>query len=329
MNPKDIIIYQNPGGNQVEVKLENETVWLNQQQIAALFGVERSVATKHIKNVYKDGELAENTTCAKFAQVVKRGFRGAVATDIEYYNLDMILSVGYRVNSKNATAFRIWATGVLKKYLTDGFAVNRQKLEAQQKKLADLTKLIDLIKGGGVQAQIENVAQAREIIGVLADFATGFEVLDNYDNERLDKKGRTAGPLVMVSAEEFLDVIKRRAGDFESPLFGVPLGDGFAGSVGQIYQSFDGCDLYPTLEEKAANLLYLVTKNHSFADGNKRIAATCFIYFLLKNNMLWNALGEKSVDDFALAALTLLIAESRPAEKDTMCRLVITILNKR
>jgi prophage maintenance system killer protein len=329
MENKDIIIYQGKDGKDVEVRVESETVWLTQAQIASVFDVNVPAINKHIKNIYNDGELAENATVSKMETVVKRGFRGTVSEPVDIYNLDMIIAVGYRVNSKRATAFRIWATDVLKRYMIQGFAVNRQKLEAQQKKLADLTKLIDLIKDGGVQSQIENVAQAREIIGVLADFATGFEVLDNYDNERLDKRGRAAGPLVTVSAEEFLDVIKRRAGDFESPLFGVPLGDGFAGSVGQIYQSFDGRDLYPTLEEKAANLLYLVTKNHSFADGNKRIAATCFIYFLLKNNMLWNAQGEKSVDDFALAALTLLIAESKPAEKDTMCRLVITILNKR
>ena len=328
MENKDIVIYQGKDGRDVEVRVESETVWLTQAQIVDLFQSSKANVSEHLKHIFAEEELDETSTVRKFRTVQTEGKR-QIGRETTHYNLNMIIALGYRINSKRATAFRIWATDVLKRYMLQGYAVNRQKLEAQRKKLADLTKVIDLIKSGGVQSQIENVDQAKEIVGILADFADGFEVLDDYDNEKLDKKGKAAGPVVEISVEEFLAVIKRRADDFKSPLFGVPLGDGFAGSVGQIYQGFGGRDLYPTLEEKAANLLYLVTKNHSFADGNKRIAATCFVYFLMKNKMLLNARGEKSIDDFALAALTLLIAESKPAEKETMCRLVITILNKR
>jgi len=328
MENKDIVIYQGKDGRDVEVRVESETVWLTQAQIVDLFQSSKANVSEHLKHIFAEEELDETSTVRKFRTVQTEGKR-QIGRETTHYNLNMIIALGYRINSKRATAFRIWATDVLKRYMLQGYAVNRQKLEAQRKKLADLTKVIDLIKSGGVQSQIENVDQAKEIVGILADFADGFEVLDDYDNEKLDKKGKAAGPVVEISVEEFLAVIKRRADDFKSPLFGVPLGDGFAGSVGQIYQCFGGRDLYPTLEEKAANLLYLVTKNHSFADGNKRIAATCFVYFLMKNKMLLNARGEKSIDDFALAALTLLIAESKPAEKETMCRLVITILNKR
>ena len=328
MENNDIIIYQGKNGRDVEVRVESETIWLTQAQIVDLFQSSKANVSEHLKHILVEEELDEISTVRNFRTVQMEGKR-QVERETAHYNLDMIIALGYRINSKRATAFRMWATDVLKRYMIQGYAVNRQKLEAERKKLADLTKIIELIKSDDVQGQIEDVSQAKEIVGILADFAGGFGVLDDYDNEKLDKRGRVAGPVVVIGVDEFIDVIKRRREDFKSPLFGVPLGDGFAGSVGQIYQSFDGADLYPTLEEKAANLLYLITKNHSFADGNKRIAATCFVYFLAKNKMLWNDCGDKSIDDFALAALTLLIAESKPEEKETMCRLVITILNKR
>jgi prophage maintenance system killer protein len=236
----------------------------------------------------------------------------------------MIISVGYRVNSKNATAFRVWATGVLKKYLTDGYAINEKRIGAE--KIQMLAQTINLLKRAS-ENQIENLdPMMRELLNVAGQFADGLEVLDNYDHEKLDERGLHKTKAAEITVDELLREIAKMKPKFGA-LFGAPKDDSFASSIGQIYQSFDDKDLYPTLEEKAATLLYLVVKNHSFVDGNKRIAAFCFAYFLAKNKILFNKKGAKIIDDAALAALTLLVAESKPTEMDTIRRVIVSILN--
>jgi prophage maintenance system killer protein/prophage antirepressor-like protein len=321
MENNSIVIYENQNGVQVDVRMREETMWLTQKQIAYLFGAERSVVTKHIRNIIKSEELQQDAVCANFAHTAEDG----KLYNVDFYNLDMIIAVGYRVNSKNATAFRRWATDVLKKYLVDGYAVNENRLAVAQDKIKTLVQFVDLLKRTA-ENQIENLdPQMKELLDVAGKFATGFEMLDNYDHEELATTGATKTPAAQVSVDEFLTEIKKMTAQFGG-LFGVVRDGGFDSSVGQIYQSFGGKELYPTIEEKAATLLYLVTKNHAFVDGNKRIAAFCFIYFLARNNLLFID-GRKIIDDAALAAMTLLVAQSDPAEMDTIKRVIITILN--
>ncbi|MDR1338262.1 MAG: virulence protein RhuM/Fic/DOC family protein [Rickettsiales bacterium] len=324
MNENNIVIYENQNGVHVEVKLEQETVWLTQAQIAMIFGVNTPAINKHIKNIYKDGELAENATVSKMEIVQTEGKR-QISRNMDFYNLDMIISIGYRVNSKNATSFRVWATNVLKKYLVDGYAVNERRLTEYKDKFKALQQAVSVLERVAVN-QVENLdPMVRELLNITAEFAAGFEILDSYDHEQLAAAGRTKREAVEISVSEFLAEIEKMKPRFGG-LFGAPRDDSFESSVRQIYQSVGGRDAYPTIEEKAATLLYLVTKNHSFADGNKRIAAFCFVYFLARNRLLF-ANGAKIIDDGALAALTLLIAESKPTEMDTVKRVVVTMLN--
>jgi prophage maintenance system killer protein len=316
-----IAIYESRNGIQVDVRLENDTVWLNLNQISVLFGKNKSTISRHIKRIFLDGELSEHSVVAKNATTAADG----KTYQIEYYNLDMIISIGYRVNSVQATVFRIWATSVLKKYLVDGYAVNQQRLAQQQKNLTQLADLIDLIRSGNIQNQIENLDQARELLNIAAEFSAGLAVLDSYDYGNLSASGRTKCVAAEISTFEFLTEIEKMKSQFGG-LFGTRRDDSFESSVRQIYQSVNGRDAYPTIEEKAATLLYLVVKNHSFTDGNKRIAAFCFVYFLSRNDLLFIN-GRKIIDDSTLAALTLLVAESKPAEMDTIRRVIVTILN--
>ena len=300
MDNGEIIIYRTADGEtRLEVRMENDSVWLTQVQIARLFGVDRTVIVRHVNNIYKSSELEREATCAKIAQVQHEGLR-QVRRMIPYYNLDMILSVGYRVNSKNATHFRIWANKVLKEYLIKGYAVNNQ---AKAEQLEELKKTVRLLS---------NVLTAKEVTKSEAEVsATTAEepFRATYEN-----------------AMAALQVLRDKFGG--SALFAREKDESFKSTMGAIYQTFGGRDLYPSVEEKAANLLYLTVKNHSFSDGNKRIAAFLFLWFLENNRILYRPDGSRLLDNNTLVALTLMIAESRTEEKDVMTKVVVNLINK-
>ncbi len=326
-NKGEIVIYTNPDGTvQTEVRLESETLWLTQHQLEELFSTDRTSLVKHIQNILDTGELEEAATCAKFAQVRQEGKR-QVRRDILYYNLDMILSIGYRVNSRQGTRFRIWASRILKEHLVKGYTINEKLLREKNEHLQKLRESIRLVERS-VQAQVRNLEEARNVLKILADFAEGLDILDDYDHENLETTGRSKNPAVRIAREEFLKVLESMRRQFDSNVFGKPKDSSFDSSVNQIYQSFNGAELYPTVEHKAAMLLYLVVKNHSFVDGNKRIAAALFLYFLERNHLLYTPDGEQLISNDGLASLTLLIAVSKPEEKETMIKITMTILNR-
>lgn len=307
-----LIFYKSEDGNiQLNVKLEKDTVWLTQSQMSNLFGVDRTVIVRHIRNIYKSAELCEDATCAKNAQVQEEGGR-TVRRTIPYYNLDMIISVGYRVNSKNATQFRIWATSILKQYLIKGYAINDQRLQ-------QLGEVIRIMK------RSQNELDAKQILSVIENYNTALTLLDDYDHQCM-KRPEGSKATYVLSYEECRKLIDQMRFNADSDLFGHEKDDSFKGSIGNIYQSFVGEDVYPTLEEKAANLLYFVTKNHSFSDGNKRIAATIFLYFLDKNGILYDENGHKRIADYTLVALTIMIAESRIEEKEMMISIIMNCI---
>ncbi len=321
-----IIIYQTEDGQtQIDVRMENETVWLTQAQMAELFETDRTSIVRHINNIYKVEELDRESTCAKIAQVQVEGKR-SVKRYIPYFNLDMIISVGYRVNSKRGVRFRQWANKVLKQYLVKGYAVN-ERLRKEQ--IGELRQLVGML-GRTIQSQplLSNV-ETNALFEVVTDYAYALDTLDNYDYERLTiNKTTKEEPFhaTYENAMEAIDGLREKFGG--SVLFGNEKDDSFKSSIGQIYQTFGGEELYPSVEEKAAMLLYLVTKNHSFSDGNKRIAATLFLWFLNNNHILYHPDGSKRIADSTLVALTLMIAESRTEEKDVMVKVVVNLINK-
>ena len=322
----EIVIYQNENGNiSFEAKLEDETIWLTQDMMAKLFETTVPNINMHIKNVYDEEELEQKRTIKDFLIVRKEGNR-RVSRKIVHYNLDMILSVGYRIKSKTATQFRKWATSTLKEYLTKGYVINEQKLKQEQDKVKTLQNTIQLLSRS-LSNQVENLEDAQKVAKLLDDFAQGLDLLDNFDHKTLDSKGQNTQEAIRVDEKEFLQVIDKMKSEFASDVFANPKDGSFSSSVNQIYQTFDGQELYPTLEEKAAMLLYLITKNHSFSDGNKRIAASCFLYFLDKNNILYSN-GTPIIDNATLFALTLLIAESNPNEMETIKNVVLSVLNR-
>ncbi|MBM4350012.1 MAG: Fic/DOC family protein [Deltaproteobacteria bacterium] len=326
-NRGQIIIYRTPEGKtELEVKLERETLWLNQYQLTDLFETDRTSILKHIKNIYETSELSENATCAKFAQVRKEGKR-SVTRQILYYNLDMILSVGYRINSKRGTQFRIWSNNVLKEYLMNGYVLNEKRLTERETQLKTLKTSIQLLERSVIK-QANKLDQARTLVNIIADFSKGLGILDDYDNERLDTRGFTEKEAAIISYKECKQIIGQIKDVFNSSLFGQEKDSSFHGSIRQIYQTFAGRDLYPSIEEKAAVLLYLIVKNHSFVDGNKRIAATVFLYFLNKNGMLYRKDKTTLIDGNTLASITLMIAESNPGEMETVKRIVMSVLNR-
>lgn len=322
----EIVIYISEDGSiSLDTKLENDTIWLTQKQMAELFGVKTPAINKHLNNIYNEGELDKISTVSILEIVQKEGNRD-ISRKIAFYNLDAVISVGYRVNSSRATQFRIWATNTLKEYLTKGYVINEKMLKAQQNKIQTLQSTVSLLTRS-IQNQISTVDQAQDVANILDNFAKGLDLLDNFDHKTLDTKGVTQKEAVAISESEFLKVIDKMKSDFASDVFANPKDGSFASSVNQIYQTFGGNDCYPTLEEKAAMLLYLITKNHSFSDGNKRVAASCFLYFLNKNNMLYKN-NLPIIDNGTLFALTLLIAESEPSEMEIMKQIVISVLNK-
>ena len=330
-NRGEIIIYRAEDNTvQLDVRMENETVWLTQKQMADLFGVKKAAISKHISNIFNQGELIPDMTVSKMETVVNRGFRGTVLDTVDYYNLDMILSIGYRVNSKRAIAFRQWSTKILKDFIIKGYAIN-EKLRREQ--LSDLRQLVQIV-GRTVQSKaVESADETQAIFDVVLDYTYAtyaLDTLDNYDYERLTVKETTPEERFHATYENAMQTIGALREKFGgSTLFGNEKDDSFKSSIGQIYQTFAGKDLYPSVEEKAAMLLYLVTKNHSFSDGNKRIAATLFLWFLNNNGILYREDGTKRLADNTLVALTLMIAESRTEEKDTMVKVVVNLINQK
>lgn len=323
MDKNEIIIYQTDDNNvDISVKLENDTIWLTQDAICALFESSKANISEHISNIYKEGELEKDSTVRKIRTVQKEGNRN-VARERIHYNLDLILSVGYRVKSKTATKFRIWATNILKEYILKNNTMAKNQIA--EEKLKMLQNTITLCSRS-IEYQAENLQSAILLAQLLDNFAHGLDLLDNFDHKTLDSKGQTKREAVRVTEEEFLQVIDKMKSEFASDVFANPKDGSFASSVNQIYQTFDGQELYPTLEEKAAMLLYLITKNHSFSDGNKRIAASCFLYFMDRNGILYKN-GTPIIDNATLFSMTLLIAESNPAEMETIKDVVVSVLN--
>ena len=312
----EIILFENQGVK-LEVNLKDETVWLNLEQMTELFKRDKSVISRHINNVFKEKELDKSSTVAKFATVQNESGR-TVKRNIEYYNLDVIISVGYRVKSKEGTKFRIWATKILEDYMLKGYAVNQKRLEYLEKtvKLIDIANRIDERLEGN---------DAKEILKVIGEYSKALDLLDDYDHRTLKKiKGNIDERHVEYS--ECINIINKLRFNQESTLFAVERDKGLESIIKNIYQSFAGQDVYKSIEEKAANFLYLIVKNHVFADGNKRIAATLFIYFLNFYDILYKD-GEQTIDNNTLTALTLLIAESNPKEKEVIIDLVMNFLN--
>ena len=325
----EIIIYKSSDGSiNLDTRLENESIWLTQKGMAELFGVKTPAISKHLKNIFAEGELKEEVVISILETTTKHGaIKGKTQTsNTQFYNLDAIISVGYRVNSSRATQFRIWATTVLKEYMTKGYAINEHKLKQEQDKVKTLQNTIKLLSRS-LEYQVQSLDEAKDVAKLMDSFAGGLDMLDNYDHKKLDTKGLTQKESVRIEEQEFLIVIDKMKSEFASDVFATPKDESFSSSVNQIYQTFDGKELYPTLEEKAATLLYLIVKNHSFADGNKRIGASCFLYFLSRNNMLYKN-NKPIIDNSTLFALTLLIATSKPEEMETVKQIVLSILNR-
>ena len=323
LNDKIIIYQSEDGKTQLDVTLEHETVWLTQKQIAELFGTKRPAITKHLKNIYASEELTEDSTCSILEHM---GNDGRQIYNTKYYNLDAILSVGYRVNSKNATRFRQWANSVLKQYLVKGYAINENIRKHQ---IAELRQLIQVLGRTIQQQPAKTTDESNALFDVVVDYTYALDTLDNYDYQRLHIAKTTKEEPFHATYENAMheiDILRQKFGG--SVLFGNEKDDSFRSSIGQIYQTFDGTELYPSVEEKAAMLLYLVTKNHSFSDGNKRIAATLFLWFMNNNAILYRPDGTKRIADNTLVALTLMIAESKTEEKDIMVKVVVNLINQ-
>ena len=318
-----IVIYQTEDGKtQLDVKLENETVWLTQAQLVLLFDSSKANVSEHIKHIYEDGELAADSTVRKFRTVQTEGKR-QVGRNVTYYNLDLIISLGYRVNTKRGIQFRQWATSVLRDYLIKGYAINQRIREENYRQMVQLVRsMARTVKLQDLSKEVRNA-----LLDVVVDYTFALDRLDDYDYQRLSIPESSTEEKFHATYEGAMKVLAELREKFGgSGLFANEKDDSFKSSIGQIYQTFGGQDLYPTVEEKAAMLLYLVTKNHSFSDGNKRIAATLFLWFMNENGILYDDMHNKRIDDATLVALTLLIAESRPEEKDTMIKVVVNLI---
>lgn len=325
MNGGEIIIYRTVDGEtRLDVRLEGDSVWLTQGQMAELFQTTPQNITMHTNNVYREGELEKEATCKKSLHVRQEGTR-SIRRIQNMYNLDVIISVGYRVKSQRGTQFRIWANKVLKEYLIKGYAVNSQAKAEQLEELKRTVRLLSHVLTAKEVTQSEAVGLLR----VITDYTYGLDTLDRYDYQRLEVAAITTEEPFRATydnAMAALQVLRDKFGG--SDLFAHEKDESFKSTMGAIYQTFGGCDLYPSVEEKAANLLYLTVKNHSFSDGNKRIAAFLFLWFLEKNGILYRDDGSRLVDNNTLVALTLMIAESRTEEKETMTKVVVNLINK-
>ena len=319
LNDKIIIYQSEDGKTQLDVKLEGETVWLSTKQMAELFDKEESNIRRHVNNVFKEAELTRENN-VHFLHV------NGIKKPVPYYTLDVIISVGYRVHSQRGVRFRQWANSVLKQYLVKGYAINENIRKHQ---IAELRQLIQVLGRAIQQQPAKTTDESNALFDVVVDYTYALDTLDNYDYQRLHIAKTTKEEPFHATYENAMheiDVLRQKFGG--SVLFGNEKDDSFKSSIGQIYQTFDGTELYPSVEEKAAMLLYLVTKNHSFSDGNKRIAATLFLWFMNNNAILYHPDGTKRIADNTLVALTLMIAESKTEEKDIMVKVVVNLINQ-
>ncbi len=324
----EIVIYKSPQGEtELEVSLMNDTVWLSQKQMSGLFKKDTDTIGLHIRNIYEEGELPKKSTTEYFSVVQKEGKRD-VLRKIQHYNLDVIISVGYRVKSKRGTQFRIWANKILKEYLVQGYTLNEKRLKEQTNKVKELEKSLEVFKRIADDHHLDH-PEFTGIIQVISDYTYALDILDQYDHKKLMVIKVEKKELYQINFDDSVDLIDNLRKKFDgSSLFGIVKDESFRSTLGTIYQTFDKKELYPSLEEKAAMLLYLAIKNHSFIDGNKRIAAALFLMFLNRNKYLYRADGEKRIADNALVALCLLIAESNPREKDIIIKVIINLINK-
>lgn len=329
MPETDIIIYQSAEeATEIQVRLESDTIWLSQKQMAELFEKDADTIGLHLKNIFQTGELDEKSTTEEYSVVQKEGNRN-VKRSIKHYSLDAIISVGYRVNSVRGTQFRIWANKVLREYLVKGYAVNQEVLERKIEKLKPLQETVRIIRNS-IRIKELSDSESKALLDIITDYSYALDILDQYDYQTLKISETTSGEIYRLTYQEAINQIqKARKFHGNSELFGREKDASFRSSIDSIYQTFDGKDLYPGIEEKAANLLYFIVKNHSFTDGNKRIAAFLFLYFLDKNGILYNTIGEKRIADNALVALTLMIAVSEPEEKETMVKVVVNLISKK
>jgi len=326
METGEIIIYQSRDGQaSIEVRLQDDTVWLSQSQMVALFGQTKQNISLHIRNVFKEKELDERSVVKESLTTASDGKKYKT----KYFNLDVIISVGYRVKSPRGTQFRIWANPILKDYLTRGYALNEKRLKEQETQLSQLKQKVKLL-GHVIERQSLSSEEATGLLKVITDYTYALDVLDQYDHQMLEIHDTTKEELFRINYHEAMQAVQGLREKFGgSALFGNEKDESFQGSLAAIYQTYDGQYVYPSVEEKAANLLYFVIKNHSFSDGNKRIAAFLFVWFLEKNNILYKGDGSKKIADNALVALTLMIAESKPEEKEMMVKVVVNLINGR
>ena len=327
METKQVVIYQTPDGQTViDVTLDQNTVWLTQNQMADLFQTTKQNISLHVNNIFKEGELNVEATVKESLTVQKEGKRN-VTRNIEFYSLDVIISTGYRVKSHRGTQFRIWATNVLREYLIQGYSLNEKRLKEQSGQFIALKQTLKLL-GNVVQTKSLTSDEATGLLKVITDYTYALDVLDKYDHRKLDIEATHKEQFFVATYQEAMKAIKglkEKIGG--SWLFANEKDESFKSSIASIYQSLAGNDAYPSIEEKASHLLYFIVKNHSFSDGNKRIAAFLFIWFLEKNQILYREDGSKRIADNALVALTLMIAESEPGDKDIMTRVVVSLIN--
>jgi prophage maintenance system killer protein len=320
----EIILYRTKDGRTaVAVRLEKETLWLSQKDMSLLFCTERSVLTKHLNNIFRSGELQKERNVQKMH--IPDSDR-----PVAFYSLDAVISTGYRVNSRRGTDFRIWATSILRDHLIKGYTLNEKRLQAQVARLSELQAAVDVM-GRVIARKTVTGTEAEGLLKVMADYSLALRLLDQYDYQQLRLHGTTEGGRFVLTCDAARSAIASMAGVMSSPvsgLFGREKDKGLDSAIGAVYQTFGGRDLYPSVDEKAAHLLYFVVKNHAFADGNKRIGAFLFIWFLDSNGLLYRKDGSKRLADNALVALTLLIAESKPAEKDTICKVIVNLINR-
>ena len=329
MKQDQIVIYKDENNAiQLEVRMDGEMIWLTRQQLATLFGRDYKTISKHINNALRE-ELADEVVVAKFANTTKHGaMEGKTQThEKEYFNLEMVTSVGYRVKSKRGVQFRKWANRILKDYLVKGYVINER---IRKEQLGELRQLVQVASRAISNQEVAKTVESQDLLNVVVDYTYALDTLDNYDYERLSIDKTTKHEPFHATYENAMEAISGLREKFGgSVLFGNEKDDSFKSSIGQIYQTFGGEELYPSVEEKAAMLLYLVTKNHSFSDGNKRIAATLFLWFLNNNGILYREDGSKRLADNTLVALTLMIAESKTEEKDVMVKVVVNLINQR